>query len=137
MTVQRGSDRHGQRLDDELKREAEPLERASVQPHSEDWRREEPAGDDEPEANRTPYPTYRGGTPPGLDPADVEARTELARHLDPSVFPTDRSGVLRSAAANHAPDQTVEQLRRLPEHVQFRTVQDVWSALGGGQEQRP
>ncbi|MPY80647.1 MAG: DUF2795 domain-containing protein [Actinophytocola sp.] len=135
--MQRGSDRHGQRLDDEMQHETEPLERSGVQSRSEEWRQPEPAAEDEPEATRTPDPVYRGSTPPGLDPAEVEERTEMGRHLDPSIFPTDRSGVLGSAAENNAPDAVTSLLTALPENVRFGTMQDVWSALGGGQEQRP
>ncbi|MQA01924.1 MAG: DUF2795 domain-containing protein [Streptosporangiales bacterium] len=135
--MQRGSDRHGQRLDEELKHETEPLERSGVQPHSEEWRQPEAPADDEPEPPGAPGGTYRGATPPGLDPDEVEPRTEMARHLEPSVFPTDRAGVLQSATANNAPDEIVAQLYELPAGVVFRTMQDVWSALGGGQEQRP
>lgn len=135
--MQRGSDRHGPRLDDELRRETEALERSGVQPHREEWRQPEPAAEGEPEASRTPRPVYRGGTPPGLDPADVEARTELARHLDPAAFPADRAGLLRSAASNHAPDEVVETIEALPDGVRFETMQEVWTALGGGAEERP
>lgn len=134
--MERGSDKHGPRVDDQLQREAEPLERAAEQPHREEWRQPEPSGEDEADITHTPG-TLRGGTPPGLDPGEVEVRTEIARNLEPAIFPTDRQGVLRNAEANHAPDQVLELLAALPEHERFGTVQDVWSALGGGREERP
>lgn len=133
----RGSDRHGQRLDDEMQREAEPLERSGVDPRAEEWRQQDAPTDEEPDATRTFGGPYRGGTPPGLDPEEVETRTEVARHLEPSFFPTDRHGILRSAARNDAPDTVVALLARLPDGERFATVQEMWAALGGGSERRP
>lgn len=135
--MERGSDQHGPRMDDDMQREAEPLERSGVQPHRAEWRQPEPSTDEEPEAIASPDGIYRGGTPPGLDPEEVETRTEVARHLDPSLFPTDRQRVLRNAAEHNAPDAVLAVLARLPEDQRFTTMQDMWRALGGGSERRP
>lgn len=132
--MERGSDKHGSRLDDEMRHETEPMERSANQPHTEEWRQTEPSGEDEPEVSRTPDSRYEGGTPEGLDPADVEQRTELGRHLDMSAFPTDRDGVVDNAGKNHAPDALLGLLRRLPGGRTFRNTQDVWAALGGSTE---
>jgi hypothetical protein len=132
--VQRGSDKHSSRLDDEMGHETEPMERSVNQPHSEEWRQTEPSGEDEPEVRPVPDARYEGGTPEGLDPADVERRSELGRHLDMSAFPTDRNGVLADAERNHAPDAVLDLLNRLPEGRTFRNTQDVWTALGGSSE---
>jgi hypothetical protein len=132
--VERGSDKHGSRLDDEMRRETEAMERSTNQPHTEEWRQTEPSGEDEPEVSPIPDSRYEGGTPEGLDPADVERRTDLGRHLDMSAFPTDRTGVLANAEKNNAPDAMLELLRGLPEGQPFRNTQEVWTALGGGSE---
>ena len=48
--MQRGSDKHSPEVDDEMKKETEPLTRgAPVEPHVEEWLQKEPSGDDEPE----------------------------------------------------------------------------------------
>lgn len=132
--MERGSDKHGSRLDEELQHETEPLERSGTQSHVEEWRQAEPSADDEPDVTRTPEPGYRGGTPAGIDPDEIETRTDVGRHLDPSIFPSDRAGVLDNAASNNAPDSVLDLLRRLPEGRTFATTQEVWTALGGGTE---
>ena len=134
--MERGSDKHGPRLDDEMGRETQPVERAGVDPHGEEWRQPEPPADGESDVTRTPSRVDRGGVAPGLEPGEAENRTEMARHLEPSAFPTDKKGVLRSAAANNAPDGVLGMLARLPDDQRFDTMQDVWSALGGGAERR-
>lgn len=132
--MQRGSDRHSSRLDDEMHRETESMERSVNQPHSEEWRQTEPSGEDEPEVSPVPDERYEGGTPEGLDPDDVEPRTDVGRHLDMSAFPTDRNGVLANAGKNNAPDAVLDLLRGLPDGRTFRNTQDVWTALGGSSE---
>lgn len=119
-----------------MQREVEPLERSGVEPRAAEWREPEPPEEGE-SAVPEPLEKYRGGTPPGLDPEEVDTRTEVARHLEPSVFPTDKSGVLRNAADNNAPDGVLELLTGLPEDQWFDNAQSVWQALGGGSERRP
>jgi hypothetical protein len=76
--------------------------------------------------------------PPGdivIEP-DVEERSQIARFLNPSVFPADRQALLASAEGNFAPDWVIERLRRLPDGETFVNVQAVWVALGGPTERR-
>ena len=75
-----------------------------------------------------------GGTPPGMDRKDVVGRSELARRLQPSVFPATRKQLLESAEETNAPDVIRSLLARLPEDQSYENVQDVWRALGGGTE---
>jgi len=75
-----------------------------------------------------------GGTPPGMEPEDVEGRSELARWVQPSVFPADRQALLDSAAETGAPDHVTALLGKLPDGRPFENVQDVWRTLGGGTE---
>lgn len=131
------SDRHGPKLDDELKQETEPMQRSAHEPRQEEWREPEPQADQEPEVDWVPSGAYAGGTPPGLDPNEVGARTELGRHLKPAAFPGDRDQLVRDAQDNQAPDDLVDMLRGLPAGQRYETVQEVWEALGGGSEQRP
>lgn len=108
----RESTGRGPRLDEELRRETESLERgAPVEARVEEQREKEP----------------RDG--PALGARDVEARRELSRHLRPSAFPADRDALVREAHENDAPDPVVEALRSLPASTAFATVGEAWAAL--------
>jgi hypothetical protein len=127
--MERDSTKHNPRLDEELKKEVESLERgAPVEAHRQESREQEPAADGEREpASRT--------TPPGELPLDdPTARSELSRHLRLSVFPAEREALVAEAQENDAPDAVVAALRRLPEGQTFGTVYAVWEALGGNVE---
>lgn len=47
--MERGSDKHGARADDELQREDEPMIRSGRPAHAEEWRQPEPPADDDPD----------------------------------------------------------------------------------------
>lgn len=120
--MDRDSDKHGPRLDDEMKREVSGLEQgAPVDPRAEEWHTPEPPEDQ----------------PDELAPGtETEARSEVARFLRPSCFPADRENLVAEATDQHAPDSIVNLLGRLPGNVSFTNVAAVWEALGGGREHR-
>jgi Protein of unknown function (DUF2795) len=133
--AERGSDRHGPRLDEELQRETRSLEQgAPVEARVEEAREQEGPADGEP----TPDARLAGGraTAASLDLDDAEARADLARFLTPSAFPADREALLADAAGNQAPEVVMERLRALPAGRTYENVQDVWGALGGTVEHR-
>jgi hypothetical protein len=133
--AERGSDRHGPRLDEELQRETRSLEQgAPVEARVEEAREQEGPADGEP----TPDARLVGGrgTAASLDLDDAEARADLARFLTPSAFPADREALLADAAGNQAPEVVMERLRALPAGRTYENVQDVWGALGGTVEHR-
>jgi hypothetical protein len=134
---ERGSDKTGPRIDDERARETESLERgAPVPSRAEEFREVEGAGDDEP-APDARLSGDRGIVPEDqLGPDELEARSEIARHLDPSIFPADREAVLQTAVDNNAPAKVMDWLADLPEDVTFDNVQMVWESLGGSVEER-
>jgi hypothetical protein len=70
----------------------------------------------------------------GLSRTEVMARSELAIHLRPGIFPADRDAILGCAEAEHAPTDLLGKLRALP-HGEYATVQEVWEALGGKREE--
>jgi hypothetical protein len=112
--MQRESDKHGMRLDDELAHEVESMVRGMSGEESrarEDRVKEEPTEDDA----RTL----------------LDQRADLARHLAAADWPADRQELLAAAEADHAPDEILDRLRQLPEGVRFETFQAVWAALGG------
>lgn len=116
--MQPGSSKHGPHLDEELKR-------------VEEWRQPQPA-DEEPPADTA----LVGGTPPGLSPEEVEARSELARYLAPSLFPAVGQVLLEAAARHAAPEAVLQRLRGLPTGREYDNVAHVWRTLGGGAELR-
>jgi hypothetical protein len=130
--LERGSDKHGPRVDEALQRDVRPLEQgAPVEPRVEEFREQEPAADGEPEAEAV---LAGGRTAAAMDPAEVDARSELARSISPSVFPADRAALLDSARQNQAGQLVLDRLARLPEGQTFENVQAVWLALGGSVE---
>lgn len=135
MTEHRDSTKHSPLQDDVLKAESEQLEQGGDS-RAEEWRRPEEGRDDaeQPIAPPANDPHATGGTPPGMDAADVRGRSELARWLQPSAFPADRERLLHSAKETAAPDWVVEAVQGLPEGASYDNVQDVWRALGGGTE---
>jgi hypothetical protein len=129
-----GSDKHGPLHDDMLKAQTEGMLRAGRSTHAEEWRDPEPSGEDQPDVDAAPDGTLVGGTPDGMTAADVESRSELARHLG-RVYPADRERLLEAARTNNAPAPVLGLLEGLPAGRNFANVQEVWAATGGGTEE--
>jgi uncharacterized protein DUF2795 len=131
--LERGSDKHSPRVDEELEHETRSLEQgAPVESRVEEHREQEGPGDDQP----TPSALLTGGGTGSLDLDDAEARSDIARFIDPSTFPADREGLLDNAEANNAPPTVLERLQALPAGRTYQALPDVWSALGGTVEHR-
>jgi Protein of unknown function (DUF2795) len=79
---------------------------------------------------------HQEGTPAGIDPADVERRSQLAEALGKEVWPADRDTLVAKAQESSARDDVVSALRRLPTGQTFENLQEVASALGLGAEQQ-
>ena len=133
--MERGSDKHSPMVDDQLKHETEGLVRSGHSTHAQEWKDPEPAGEDQPEADRAPDTTLVGGTPAGMTGDDVERRAELASYLGKEIWPADRGALLDRVLDADAPDHIVDLVRRVPDGS-YDNVSDVWSALGGGTEQQ-
>ncbi len=134
--MERGSDKHSPMLDDALKHDtASLLGGAPAESRSQEAREQEGPADGEPtpDARITGDRDLPAG---GMTLDDVNARAELARHLDRSVFPARAGELVANAREHFAPDGIVTQLERLPDAL-YETVQDVWKALGGPVEESP
>jgi hypothetical protein len=119
--MDRGSDKVNPRVDAELQQATEGLERgAPVESRAEDFRKQEDGGEDQPAPDARPEVE-----------TSVEARSELARHLEPSAFPADRQALLDAAEEQRAADAVLGLIRELPEGRTFQKVEEVWEALGG------
>jgi Protein of unknown function (DUF2795) len=134
--MERGSSKHGPRLDDEMEREVRGLVQSGVDGRVEEWRDPEPPGEDQPNPTLDPAGYDRMGTPPGMTPGDVDGRSELGRYIPMSVLPGDRDDLLGGAEELEAPQHVIDLLARLPAGRQFETVNEIWAALGGHNEER-
>lgn len=122
--MERGSDKVNPRVDAELEQETQGLQRgAPVDSRAEDFRKQEEGGEDQPAPDARPEVTQ------------AEARSELARHLEPSAFPADRQALLAAAEEQHATEAVLGLLKQLPEDRTFQNVEEVWEALGGEPDQ--
>ena len=101
---------------------------------AEEWKDPEPPGEDQPEILMDPD-LERAGTPPGMNPQDVEGRYELARYLRYTGFPADRDALVEMARSTQAPQRMRDDLARLPKGREFANVTEVWEALGHGVEE--
>jgi hypothetical protein len=130
--LERGSDKHGPRVDEELDHETRSLQQgAPLESRVEEYREQEGPGEDQP----TPEPRLTEATA-SLDLDDAEARSDIARYLDPGAFPADRDGLVANAEANNAPEVVLERLLALPAGRAYEHLPDVWAALGGTVEHR-
>ncbi|MDQ7904194.1 DUF2795 domain-containing protein [Phytohabitans sp. ZYX-F-186] len=132
--MDRGNSKHGPRLDDEMAREVRGTVQGVAGSRVEEWREPEPAGEDQPEATGVPAGDRRAGAPQGMTDEEVEQRSELGRYLDLSALPADREALRRTAEKNQAPDEVLDELRRLPADRTFETVSEVWAVLGHANE---
>ncbi len=128
--MERGSDKHTPRVDEEMGREGAAME--TGQPHdsrAEEARRTEGPADDERDASPAGPLTSEGTGREG-----AVARADLARSLRPSTFPADREALVLTARDEEAPEPVIEALEGLPADRTFGDVEEVWKALGGPAE---
>jgi hypothetical protein len=112
-------------LDEEMAREVASLTHgAPVEARIEDGRMFEDAAEGEP----MPESVLGVGD-------EIRARSELARHLRPSIFPADVDALVQCAREEYADDALLASLTALPPGI-YATSNEVWVALGGSVEER-
>ncbi|MEA3077761.1 MAG: hypothetical protein QOF60_2669 [Actinomycetota bacterium] len=112
-----GTDKHGSRLDDDLKKDTRGGDEAREMLRSEDHRLDV-------------------HEPPGFpDELDAERRSQLAASVEPRAFPARPDELLATAEEQHADEWIIEALRSLEDRV-YDNVQEVWTALGGPVEEK-
>jgi hypothetical protein len=77
-----------------------------------------------------------GGAPPGMTYEEVEERSRLGRYIPRSSLPGDREELVLGATEMNAPDDIVAMLAGLPAGEHYRTVNEIWAALGHHNEER-
>jgi hypothetical protein len=134
--VERGSDKNGARVDEQLQHEVEGLVRSGRTTHAQEWKEPEPSGEDQPDVDRAPEETLVGGVPDATTGTDIEGRSQLAALLGKEVWPATRDELCARAKQSAAPDRVMDLLSKLPGDHDYRNLQEVWSTLGGGAEQQ-
>ena len=137
--MERGSSKHGPRLDDELEQEVRAqLQGSPSGSRSEETMQPEPAADREPNPSTVPTPDAVPVRDTALEMTgeDIEGRSRLGRYLSRTVFPADKDALLSAAHESNAPDDVLAQIERLPAGERFDTVARVWAALGHPMDRR-
>lgn len=135
--MERGSNKHSRRLDEEMNHEAGSLIQSGQTETRSDTSlvKEGLLPDEQPMAGA---PAMHDAPAPGqLTDQQVEQRSELARVLEPHIFPATRDDLLSCAAQHDASETVTDLLRALDDKVHFQTVASVWEASGGSMEVHP
>jgi hypothetical protein len=108
-----------------MKHQLRGLLRSGHPTRVEEWHDPEPGADDDP-------PVVSTG--PARAEADVldesSLRFEFARHLARTSFPAKRAALVRTLHEQHAPDQLIDLVRRLPEdNTRYGNVRELASAV--------
>jgi hypothetical protein len=122
--MERGSSKHGSRVDDQMSQEIRGTVQGVAGARSEEWKMAEPAGEDQPDATRS------------LEAESANDLSRFGRYIGMSAMPGDRDALRRSAETLLAPDDVLADLDTLPEGVTFHTVTEIWAALGRGSAER-
>jgi hypothetical protein len=127
--MERASDKHSSRVDDAMKGETAGMVHGNHDPRAEEWHSAEPSGDDQPGVSLGADTSLTGGVPDGMDPADIEVRSELASWMGRASFPSVREPLLGLVMDEGAPDRVIDLVRRLPAGREFASTGDVWRTL--------
>jgi Protein of unknown function (DUF2795) len=127
---EQASGTHGPAEDDAIKRQ----DRSELQAHGEEWPEPESSGEEE--ATWAPEGRF-AGTRPGEDWGGIELRSDLARHLDRTVFPAARAQLLEALTARQAEQRLLDLVSSLPDGATFASLGELLPALGLPIEERP
>lgn len=130
---EQASGTHGPVRDEAIKRqdEAEAREYAGEWPEPE----QEPEDGTEQEAIWAPAARL-ASSPAPADWTSVELRSDLARHLDRTVWPVTRGRLVKILTDSDAGDRLVEMVASLPEGQRYESLAELVRALGLGPEER-
>jgi hypothetical protein len=117
-------------VDEEMSREVQGTVQGTAGSRAEEWKMAEPAGEDQPQPTTVTGGDYRTGTPAGISSSEMEQFSRFGRYIGLSALPGDREALLASATTLTAPDDILADLQRLPDGQVYRTVTEIWAALG-------
>lgn len=130
--MERQSDKHNPRLDEEMKKQVAPLMNGTTESRAQEARMSEPPADGEPVPDEV---VSSGGGPASLTHDEVELRQELARFLDTNIWPATREEILTNAERHNATAVALEHLGRLPQQT-YPGFPEVWETISGHREPR-
>lgn len=132
--MERGSDKHGARMDEAMAKEVEGTLTGRAQTRAEEFRQAEPSGEDQPEVDIAPGTTLTGGVPDGMTSEDVERRSQIGAYFGTTVWPATGEQLVAVAREREAPDDVVAQLSYAPQGRSYANLQELWTAMKGGTE---
>jgi hypothetical protein len=130
---EQASGTHGPLRDEAIKRQDE----AEARQYAGEWPEPEEEPEDETERQATWAPAARLAESPALeDWAAVELRSDLARHLDRTVWPVSRERLLEILTERNAGDRLLELAASLPEGQRYESLRELLRALDLEPEER-
>src|SRR3954447_14011024 len=132
--MERGSDKHGPRLDEQLEKETRGIVQGGREPRAGEWKSDEPSGEDQPGGDRGPDGTPHGGVPDGMSDEHLEQRAELASFLGKEIWPAEGAQVKARLRQEQAPTRVIDRCEELPDGRVYDNVAQVWEDLTGHKE---
>jgi hypothetical protein len=130
---EQASGTHGPLRDEAIKRQDE----AEARQYAGEWPEPEEEPEDETERQATWAPAARlAESPAPEDWAAVELRSDLARHLDRTVWPVSRERLLEILTERNAGDRLLELAASLPEGQRYESLRELLRALDLEPEER-
>jgi hypothetical protein len=124
---------HGPARDEAIKRQDE----AEAREYAGQWPEPEQEPEDETERDAIWAPAARlAESPTPEDWQAVELRSDLARHLDRTVWPVTRGLLLEILTERHAGDRLLELVASLPEGQRYQNLRELAGALKLEPEER-
>jgi hypothetical protein len=130
---EQASGTHGPRRDEAIK----PQDEAEARQYAGEWPGPEEEPEDETEREAVWAPAARLAESPVPENWDaVELRSDLARHLDRSVWPVSRKRLLEILTERNAGDRLLERAASLPAGHPYESLSEVLHALDLEPEER-
>jgi hypothetical protein len=130
---EQASGTHGPLRDDAIKRQDE----AEARQYAGEWPEPEEEPEDETEREAIWAPAARLAESPAAENWEaVELRSDLARHLDRTVWPVNRDRLLEILTERNAGDGLLGLAASLPERQRYESLRELLMALGLEPEER-
>ena len=130
---EQASGTHSPLRDDAIK----PQDEAEARQYAGEWPEPEEEPEDETEREATWAPAARLAESPAAENWEaVELRSDLARHLDRTVWPVSRDRLLEILTERNAGDGLLELAASLPERQRYESLRELLMALDLEPEER-
>jgi hypothetical protein len=122
---------HGPAEDDLIKRQ----DRSEILGHGEEWPDREESDVWPDQGSWAPEARF-AGSPEGPDFPAIELRSELARHLNRTIFPAAREQLLKTLTDRRADQPVLDLVSALPSRASIDSVGELIRAVGLPVEER-